>query len=220
MDMLLAITCGVLILLTCAAPQVSSQGQRDLPQRWSVFDYPNPQYDYHLCGRDNASSVCDPNGVISRESADAIDGLINEVYREPNCLCYHCIANKHGYIIKVAIMPQMERVYRNGDNTSAAMLRDAQMYSYILTQRWRMEGACNETLLILFSRNDGILFTLTRQHTKTKLSDSDVQIISLAVRHYFDRVETFASGILEMIRRYGLVFEGKRSEAFRSAPVG
>lgn len=94
-------------------------------------------------------------------------------------------------------------------------LRDTQMYSYILTQHWQMEGACNESLLILYSRNDRILYTLTRQTTRKKLSDDDVKRISMDVRHYFDDHATIGDGIKEMIRRYRLIFEDKRDEAFQ-----
>ncbi|CAG5126350.1 unnamed protein product [Candidula unifasciata] len=205
-----------LAVLACIITQGSAQRSREGRQRWSVFEYPNPQYDYSQCGRPNTSSVCDPNGIISRQDADIIDGLISALYRETICQCYDCITNKHGHIIKVALMPEMERVFPDGENTTLARLRDAQMYSYILTQRWRMEGACNESLLILFSRNDGILYTLTRQITRIKLSDEDVKKISLIVRHFFDRPETIASGLREMIHRYRLIFENKHSEAFQS----
>ncbi|BFZ10009.1 hypothetical protein BsWGS_13048 [Bradybaena similaris] len=203
-----------LIFLACIVTQGS--GQRSDRRKWSAFDFPNPQHEYSQCGRPNLSSVCDPNGIISRQDADTIDQLINALYRETRCQCYSCITNKHGYIIKVVLMPEMERVFPDGENTTLGRLRDAQMYSYIITQRWRMEGACNETLLILYSRNDGILYTLTRQMTRIKLSDEDVKKISLVVRHFFDRTETIAAGIKEMIHRYRLIFEDRHSEAFQS----
>ncbi|CAL1538928.1 unnamed protein product [Lymnaea stagnalis] len=212
----------ILTLVAFVSTKVSGQYGRSrdgIPLTWSVYDYPDPHSpnadDQRRCGRYNISSICDPNGVISRTAADAIENLINAVYRETTCGCFDCHKNKHGYIIRVALMHKFERIFKDEPNTSYANLRDAQMYSYILTQRWKMEGACNETLLILFSRADSLLYTLTRQGTKMKLKNDDVQRISLAVRHYFDKQDTIADGLMEMIRRYRLIFDNKYPEAFQ-----
>jgi hypothetical protein len=213
-------TAAVVLLITLACTVNTVFGQRSRVQSWSVFQYPNPQYNFQECGRQNISSVCDPSNIISIQDANAIDNLINAVYREAICRCWECTSNSRGYIIKVAILPSMERVFPDGGNTTVDLLRDTQMYSYILTTRWQMEGVCNETLLILYAKNNNTLYTLTRQQTRLVLSDSDVKQISLAVRFYFDRADTIGAGIMEMIRRYRLVFEGKRSEALRTGPTG
>lgn len=217
------VACAGLTLVPLASGQ-RSRYRDGIPREWSVFEYPDPhslnQDQQRLCGRYNVSSVCDPNGLISETDANALDSLINSVYRETTCLCADCILKGHGYIIRVAIMPKMQRVFPRGENTTIGRLRDAQMYSYILTNRWRMEGACNETLLILYSEGDGILYTLTRQNTKLKLSNGDVKRISMTVRHYFDDQSTIADGLMEMIRRYRLVFEDNYLEAFQPSAGG
>ena len=46
--------------------------------------------------------------------------------------------------------------FRRG-NTSEDLLRDAQMFAYMLSQKWAMAGSCNESLLILYARYDGIV---------------------------------------------------------------
>ncbi|GFN85741.1 hypothetical protein PoB_001224700 [Plakobranchus ocellatus] len=210
----------ILFVLALAAP---SQGQRrvseGLRRRWSVYDYPDPQSQNQdqqsLCGRYNVSSVCDPNRIISRTQADAVDNLIKEVYRETVCPCALCRANNRGYIIRVAIMPFFERLFPDGENTTLGMLRDAQMYSYMLSEKWRMQGTCNETVLIMYARGDNMLYTLTRRTSRVKLTNDDIQNIMLIVRHYFDDSNTIADGLLEMIRRYKLVFQDRHEDAVK-----
>jgi hypothetical protein len=49
-------------------------------RKWSPGVFPNPQLDVHDCGRDGRkSSICDPENILSRESANMVDGLINEI---------------------------------------------------------------------------------------------------------------------------------------------
>jgi hypothetical protein len=42
--------------------------------------FPNPQQDVYDCGRDGRkSSLCDPENILSKESQNMADGLINEI---------------------------------------------------------------------------------------------------------------------------------------------
>lgn len=47
---------------------------------WSKGDYPNPMKDTEACGRKGVQSrVCDPDGVISYESANVVEGVIQKI---------------------------------------------------------------------------------------------------------------------------------------------
>lgn len=207
------------LLLICAFGCLVAVTFGQTVRVWRYNDFPDPHsYDtYSQCRRSNLSNICDPDEIISRDKADEIDSLINSVYRETRCECQHCIDYSHGYVIRVAIMPRMERVFKNENWTDDTheMLRDAQMYAYLLTDKWAMTGRCNESLLILYSRYDGLLYTLTRRTARQKLNDDAVKRITLAVRPYFDDSNTVAEGLMEMIRRYKLVFEDDPNKALR-----
>ncbi|KAK3798052.1 hypothetical protein RRG08_034612 [Elysia crispata] len=208
----------IFMVLVLPAPSLSQRREQEgLRRRWSVYDYPDPHSQNRdqrsLCGRENISSVCDPNYVISRTQADAIDALIREVYRETVCPCRTCSAMNSGFIIRVALMPQFERLFPDGENTTVGMLRDAQMFSYMLSEKWRMQGTCNETVLIMYAQEDNMLYTLTRRTSKVILTDTDIQTILLLVRHYFDNAATIGDGLLEMIHRYKLIFQENHKEA-------
>ncbi|XP_070189325.1 uncharacterized protein [Littorina saxatilis] len=192
---------GMLVVcaLVCVLPAAWSQQVF----RWKVQDYPDPfSFDtYTQCGRSNKSNICDPNTIIAKKEADEIDSLIWSVYRESRCDCQSCIRNSHGYVIRVAIMPRMESIYKHG-NTSQDRLKDAQMFSYILTRNWAMAGSCNESLLILYSRYDGILYTLTLPQARHVLEDEAVKRITMQVRPLFDDETMVGKGLKEMITKY------------------
>jgi hypothetical protein len=64
----------LLVLVSCAV------GQGKPFRKWSPAVYPNPQHDVYDCGRDGRkSSICDPENILSKESANMVDGLINEI---------------------------------------------------------------------------------------------------------------------------------------------
>lgn len=217
------VTLAALTLLdlpvTSAGRNCRGPGAPPAPTNWNWTVYPNPNspnQDQQLqCCRSNQSYVCDPNGLISQRQADEIDVAINNVYAETRCGCQHCIHHNHGYIIRVALMSKMVPVYPNSrDNSTMAKLRDAHSYAYQISRRWDMDGDCQESLLILYSRQDNILFTLTRSETRKKLTDSKVGDVSLLVRHHFNREDTIAAGIKEMIARYRHILERDLSISF------
>lgn len=48
-------------------------------KRWSPEDLPNPQKDFRQCMRGVRSSICDPEGILTNEQQNMVDGLINEI---------------------------------------------------------------------------------------------------------------------------------------------
>ena len=47
---------------------------------WSPSQYPNPQVDLKKCGRRGAKSfICDPDGVLSYDEANAVEKVISKI---------------------------------------------------------------------------------------------------------------------------------------------
>ena len=59
---------------------------------WNPSQYPNPQVDLKKCGRRGVKSfICDPDGVLSYDDANAVEGLISKIaYGEPPFLKAPC----------------------------------------------------------------------------------------------------------------------------------
>ncbi|XP_059157442.1 uncharacterized protein LOC131941888 [Physella acuta] len=210
-----------LIAATCVVAQYSPYGQ-NLPREWPVQSYPDPHSrdteQHRKCGRYNTSNICDPNGIITRTAADAIDNLINSMEVDTRCGCFQCDTYKQGYKIRVALLPNFKRIYRNSNSSSLAMLREVRLFTYMLSQNWRFVGLCNETVVIVYIKDHNILYTQTRGNARLKLSDRDITRVTLAVRPYFDKTETIADGIMEMIRRYKLIFQNDHESALQPSP--
>lgn len=205
-----------LLHLTSAGRQCRRNVEAPYTQ-WPYWRVPNPQSSDRVkqltCCNRNTSAVCDPNGLMSEAQGRQLDILINEVYDDTRCGCKECYGNNHGYIIRVAVVESMQRVNPEGGNTTLDRLYDTKLYSYGMSQQWDMNGDCNESLVILFSKQDGILFTLTKQqiNLEQNLTPSKITEVSMAVRHYFDNDATIAVGLTEMINRYRRILSNDES---------
>ncbi|XP_071112412.1 uncharacterized protein [Haliotis cracherodii] len=193
-------------LLPCVTPQYNS----GTPRVWHVNQFPDPWWFPEQCNRGNKSAICDPNGVITRQQADDIDRLIEAVAVDTRCPCYDCVTNQRGYVIRVALMHQMENLLEE-DEGIMDRLKNARLFAYLLTKRWKLTGNCNETLLIVYSKADNVLYTMTGKSAGMTLKDNLIVEISVDVRPFFDDEETIAEGIKEMIRRYRAVFKNTYS---------
>lgn len=47
---------------------------------WTPSTFPNPKQNITLCGRGVPSNICDPDGVVTREEADRIEGVIKDIH--------------------------------------------------------------------------------------------------------------------------------------------
>ncbi|XP_046554118.1 uncharacterized protein LOC124263504 [Haliotis rubra] len=195
-------------LLPCVTPQYRSSDTRV----WHVNQYPDPWWFPEQCNRDNKSAVCDPNGIVTKQQANDIDRLIEAVAVDTRCPCYDCVSNQRGYVIRVALMHQMENLLEEGEEIMDR-LKNARLFAYLLTKRWKLTGNCNETVLIVYSKADNVLYTMTGTSAGRALKDNLIVEITVDVRPFFDDEDTITEGIKEMIRRYRAVFKKTYSRA-------
>jgi hypothetical protein len=43
---------------------------------WNKHNYPNPLFDFEACGRPVQSWICDPDNIMTDESKNVIEGII------------------------------------------------------------------------------------------------------------------------------------------------
>jgi hypothetical protein len=79
--------CCLALLVGCAAAA------------WTPESFPNPEKDVASCGRRGVRSwVCDPDGVISYQSANVVEGLIKKIVMgEAPFAMDRCGAGLEGY---------------------------------------------------------------------------------------------------------------------------
>ncbi|EEC06135.1 hypothetical protein IscW_ISCW018256, partial [Ixodes scapularis] len=78
---------------------------------WRVEDYPHPIRHPRYCNRYSASFVCDPDRVIGKKQADALDRLIERIRNETLCICPSCGgrgSENRGITLGVALMENMQ----------------------------------------------------------------------------------------------------------------
>ncbi|XP_033740593.1 uncharacterized protein LOC117327638 [Pecten maximus] len=172
---------------------------------WDVVSFPDPRYEPTRCGRHSEvteSWICDPNNIISSDDATAIDALLKMTERTTTCGCQSCRTDNNGYVIMVALMPQMKRII-NDSNSMDSILQDARVYSYYLSLYWDFTS-CDQQVIILYDQHHDVVYTLTQRDARRTLTDSLVSAITLENRSFFDvnKKASIAQGLKNMIQRY------------------
>ncbi|GIL52991.1 hypothetical protein Vafri_8709 [Volvox africanus] len=133
---------------------------------WSPENYPNPMVDVKSCGRRGVSSwVCDPDGILTYESANVVEGIIKKIYAgEPPYALGPCgNLGLKGYQVAVALMRRMRYV---GDPGEAAG-----QFAKSLHDRWGVGDAhCNNGVVLLISINDRQIFVSVGSGTMSVLT--------------------------------------------------
>ncbi|XP_048766134.1 uncharacterized protein LOC125673563 [Ostrea edulis] len=196
--------CLLLIVVFTLILGVESSAQ------WRVTDFPHPVYQSKQCGRKEASWICDPNGIVSTEDADAIQEMVTDTYEATRCPCPECATNNQGYVIMVAIMPRMYRIV-NRSALVQDVLYDARVYSYYLSTLWNVT-TCDTNTLVLYSRDDDITYIMTWRNARALLDDNEVRRITLSNRFYFDdptKQRDIGKGLRNVVRQISEVFRAK-----------
>lgn len=151
----------VIVLTVCWAAVLAQNTE------FSRSDFPNPQTDPQSCGRQRASWLCDPSGILTNEDATHIEQLIDSFYNKTSCPCSAdaCRARPGGYRIAIALVPKMEISQNDQRNENKKRgeaylnLHRARLFAYTLKGMWNMER-CEDGILIFFSAEDNVLYTM------------------------------------------------------------
>lgn len=201
----------------CSSSDVTS---RSPPVARSLEDIGNPRTDVGSCGRNNQPSyICDPDHVLSIGQDDALESQIMSIHSSTHCPCSDATCrstSKSGYLIAIAMVNKMKLTdnptgnndpAHNGEHASRldTVLSEARKLAFGLLKKWNL-GRCNESILILFSRGDNVLYTVTDVVAGKKLTDDLIGEISMDVRSEFGQNVT--SGFQKLLTEYKEVFDG------------
>ncbi|GIL90114.1 hypothetical protein Vretimale_13930 [Volvox reticuliferus] len=132
----------MIFLVLCMAVLVHGK-QRN----WTPGTYPNPRTQSEECGRKNVTSlVCDPEGIIPFESANAVDAILSRVAvgGKPFAQAPCGTSGLKGFQIAVALM---HRMYNSNDSSAAA-----KSFAYALQDAWGIgDPACDNGVLIFLA---------------------------------------------------------------------
>lgn len=135
---------------------------------WTPATYPNPQKDLDACGRRGVPSrVCDPDGVLTLEGANMVEGAIQKIEtgEEPYARMRCGELGLRGYQVAVAVMQKMDTKKQHGDAAAAA-----QAFAKQLHDSWGVGHAeCHNGVLLLVSVSDRQIYISTGAGAKHAL---------------------------------------------------
>ncbi|XP_064617870.1 uncharacterized protein LOC135481992 [Liolophura sinensis] len=198
--------CMVVVVIATVHAQIAPT---QIPLKWHWSQFPNPQNEFGRCGRNKPSYICDPNHLISYKGANAIDRLINQTLTDSTCPCgaQSCIRSKRsGYQIAVAIVPEFYTSY-NGSNPDRLLLETRRFAYGIYSRRWSF-GVCGEWVLLFYTQQQNIVYTLTGRLARSTLNDALLEQITLDARHFFAAgpQRNITQGLLQMVEDFRNVF--------------
>ncbi|KAL5009908.1 hypothetical protein ScPMuIL_012213 [Solemya velum] len=200
--------CVAMVAAMCTIVNARSR----VPQEWSPQNYPNPQIEPKKCGRMNtkASWVCDPNHIITSRHADVLDWFIKGTYEnDTRCACsaYACEQNNAGYHISFALVRKIRRD-ANATNDNIGRLHDAKNFAYSLEQTLWDYGRCEDDIVVLYSYEDKILYTMAGRTAREKLTDELIQEISGRHGHHLQPDGNIGAGLIQILFDYRRVLRG------------
>ncbi|KAH6943261.1 hypothetical protein HPB50_017987 [Hyalomma asiaticum] len=188
---------------------------------WRVDEYPHPMTQPRYCNRYRPSYVCDPDRVITKKEADALDGIIERIRNETLCICPTCSKSRaSGITLGVAIM---EHVHRANNQPVEQAVR---VFAETLRKQWNL-GHCDDDILLLISTKDMMSTTLVGPAVSDVFPQEVADQIYLESRGHFSNcnfylgLESMVQSYFDMLRRLqlkGLV--GARVQPSAGASAG
>ncbi|XP_074662334.1 uncharacterized protein LOC141914894 [Tubulanus polymorphus] len=178
---------------------------------WHVLDYPNPQVNITKCGRRvRRSWICDPNNLLKFEEANELDSLIADIQRDTLCPCSRdiCYRDGRGYVISIALVNKLTTDSRQQGmaqqvENGRKFVRNLEKYNYAFDR-------CDEDVIIMYSRDDNIIYTLTGLKAREKLTDQILSDITRDATVYF--MHNLFMGLKHMLYGIRSVLEGRYLE--------
>lgn len=180
----------------------------NITEPWKIRDYPNPLKNPEKCGRqkDRRTFICDPDNLISRSEADALDELIEHVLLNTTCVCGDaCNGTNNGFSISIAFVNRM--YYDDEFLIETDKLKIAQKFSnHLRTNAWDF-GKCDNDAVILINKEFRKAWTSTGDVFNEHLSDWCVNHIYKEMRFHL-KDGNYSLALTKMITSYTEVLQG------------
>lgn len=114
--------------------------------RWSKEIFPNPTKDFISCRRIKATTICNPDFLVTSIQATKLDKLISKIANESGCHCSNVyFPEKSGLLIGVALLAHVD--WNNTKN------REEYMSDFIdyLRKTWKL-GKCENDVIIYIEK--------------------------------------------------------------------
>ena len=190
----------VVFLAVCGIFLLVQRGQSKA--RWAKEKFPNPTINLEACGRrGKVSWICDPESILSYESANNIEELLYSVRKNTNSGCSK--GENPGFQIGVAVLNRMR------SNSDESVAKTAEKFAKHLHVSWGVGNAgCDDGAVLLISRDDREVYMNTGRGARKVLTDDQVGLIFEEMKPHL-RDKNYDKSVEVAVTRMGEVFSGK-----------
>lgn len=170
--------------------------------QWSKEEFPNPTRDLEACGRrGKVSWVCDPDKILSYETANRIEELLYSVRKNTNSGCGS--SDNPGFQIGVAVLNRMRSIQ------DESVAESAEKFAKHLHDSWGVgHSGCDDGAVLLLSIVDRQVYMSTGKRAMEVLSDGQIDIIIHEMKAYLKNKD-YDNSVKLAVERMGEVFSGR-----------
>ena len=171
-------------------------------REWLKEDFPNPTKNLVSCGRrGKVSWICDPDKVLSYETADKVEELLYSIGKNTASECSS--DEKAGFQIGVAVLKKMRTI------PGESVEETAEKFTKHLHDSWGVgHASCDDGAMLLLSILDRQVHVSTGKKAMELLSDDQIGIIIEEMKTYL-RGKDYDKSVELAVVRMGDVFSGK-----------
>ncbi|XP_077864170.1 uncharacterized protein LOC144349477 [Saccoglossus kowalevskii] len=167
---------------------------------WSPRVFPSPLINGWKCGRRrNVSLVCDPDHIISQDSADKIDDALMIAHNTTPCICSNTLrcSGWGGFRIGVVLVRALPKSYlRSFDSDEKAM----NSFTKSVRRDWFRDIGCDDNVLVLIVQQNSQVVMSTGIAARYELTMSESGGICISTRFHFLQGE-YELGVMHIIHK-------------------
>ena len=148
---------------------------------WQKEQFPNPTRNIIACGRGGKVSwICDPDKILSYETADFVDELLFSVRDNTFSGCRWGDRNP-GFQIGVAVMKKMRRL------PGKSIAVTAKKFAQHLHDRWGVgKAGCDDGVVLLLSITDRQIYVSTGRRAMMLLTNRQIDFLINLIEPFLD----------------------------------
>lgn len=194
----------VMLLAVCGIFLLVQRGQNN--EEWAKEEFPNPTINLEACGRrGKVSWICDPESILSYETANNIEELLYSVRKNTNSGCSE--GENPGFQIGVAVLNRMR------SHSDESVAETAEKFAKHLHDSWGVGNAgCDDGAVLLLSTDDRQVYMSTGRGATKVLTDNQIDLIIEEMKPHL-KDKNYDKSVEVAVTKMGEVFSGKVLES-------